>query len=753
MALDRRSTPYGVPALQALRAAIDHVQAGDPLTPVTVLVHSNSVGVAARRWLASHGGIAAAQFVTSFRFAELLGGPALATQRRRPVSTPVVDVAVRAVLDRAPGMFAPIASHQATITALRDAARDLRHVPPAALDTLGRHGSSRAREVVRIAREVWRVLRDDGWYDEADLVRAASEAAAHAPTRTVVFLPQRLRSTEATLLEALGRHGDVVVLDGDDTPPSPTELDIVDVSDADEEAREALRIVAAAVHDGTPLHRIAVLWPRTDPYARLVGEHLDQAGIPWNGRSGIALHERLAARLVLDLFRLDRRGIRRADLFALLAHVPLWLPNHTRAPRQRWERISRDAGLAGDADWNTRLPAYAEGLRARAAADDSGSVTRWLDDAAAADDLATFVADLRARLGAAGTPRTWEHWANVAHSTLRGWLGGFGRIGQLPEVERVAFERVQASLDRLGRLDGFAPPVTRADFADTLAAELDSAPGRAGHIGTGVHIGPISFAVGQEFELVIVLGACEGFMPSPPPPESLLGDADRRLTDGALALDADLATDQQHQWWAALAGAQRAVVLRPRGDLRATAQRQPSRWLGELASGAAMRTRSVPSFAAGLADAAFPVTVGQHRIRSLTHARRAGAALLEHDLITSVEPLRRGAAMVCARLEPRFTEYDGDLSGLQFEPLGPNPISPTKLEAWVACPHAWFMRYVLGIDEVEQPDEQLQITPRDRGTLVHAALDRFHHLVLDNQLSQPDDSGWSEAHREALLDA
>ena len=85
--------------------------------------------------------------------------------------------------------------------------------------------------------------------------------------------------------------------------------------------------------------------------------------------------------------------------------------------------------------------------------------------------------------------------------------------------------------------------------------------------------------------------------------------------------------------------------------------------------------------------------------------------------------------------------------------MGPNPISPTKLEAWVACPHAWFMRYVLGIDEVEQPDEQLQITPRDRGTLVHAALDRFHHLVLDNQLSQPDDSGWSEAHREALLDA
>src|SRR5689334_4489526 len=100
MALDRRSTAYGVPALQALRAAIDELQGGDPLRAVTVLVHSNAVGVAARRWLAAHGGIAAAQFLTSFRFAELLGGPALARQGRRPVSTPVVDVAVRTALGR-----------------------------------------------------------------------------------------------------------------------------------------------------------------------------------------------------------------------------------------------------------------------------------------------------------------------------------------------------------------------------------------------------------------------------------------------------------------------------------------------------------------------------------------------------------------------------------------------------------------------------------------------------------------------------
>ncbi|MCB0981446.1 MAG: hypothetical protein KDB17_12425, partial [Ilumatobacter sp.] len=95
MALDHRTTPYGTPALTALRAVVDELQEGHPLTPVTVLVHSNAVGVAARRWLAAHGGVAAAQFITTFRLAELLGGPALVREGRRPVSTPVIEVAAR----------------------------------------------------------------------------------------------------------------------------------------------------------------------------------------------------------------------------------------------------------------------------------------------------------------------------------------------------------------------------------------------------------------------------------------------------------------------------------------------------------------------------------------------------------------------------------------------------------------------------------------------------------------------------------
>ena len=182
--------------------------------------------------------------------------------------------------------------------------------------------------------------------------------------------------------------------------------------------------------------------------------------------------------------------------------------------------------------------------------------------------------------------------------------------------------------------------------------------------------------------------------------------------------------------------------------------------IGEVALGAA-RSRSftergepvVPVGVAGLADAAFPATLSQHRLRALAHAVRSGQPFAEHPLASTLEPLRLGAAMIHARALPVLTEYDGDLSGLLIDPLGDRPVSPTRLEAWVACPHGWFMRYVLGLLPVEQPDEQLQITPRDRGTLVHAALDRFHRQVITGVLPQPGPGGWTPQHLQALLDA
>ncbi|MCU1504863.1 MAG: ATP-dependent nuclease subunit B-like protein [Ilumatobacteraceae bacterium] len=735
----------GPPALQALRVAIDHAQAGSPLSPVTVIVPSNSVGVAARRWLAANGGIAAAQFVTTYRLAELLGAPSLIAAGRRPVNTPVVDVAVRRALHEAAGMFAPVAHHHATITALRDVHRELRHVPGAALDRLGRAGSPRAREVVRLHRHVTAQLAGT-WYDEADLLQAALAPTALRPQRIVQFLPERRRHTEQRLLDALSREGSVHTIVARGELRARGAVEVLDVSDADDEATEAVRQIVAATQAGVPLERIAAVWPVANPYARLLTEHLDAAGIPWNGRPGVTLHERLAARLLLDVLAIDRRGIRRVDLFNVLAHVPARDAEQRLVPAQRWERLSRDAGLATDADWGVRLADYQRAM----AADPERE--RNATDAAA---LGAFVAELRALLGPPDQTAPWLHWADLCHGLLTRWLGGHRRIARLPADELEAYGQVQAAVDRLGRLDELDGHVTRSVFLDALGAELDTSPGRVGRIGSGVQVGPLSYALGQSLDLVLVLGASDGQLPSPPTTDPLLGDADRALTDGALVRSEQRLADQRDQFVGALAAAARAVVLVPRGDMRATSVRQPSRWLGELATVAPIGRRSVPSFAAGLADASFPATATHHRIRALTHHVRTGAPLDTHPLTASIPALRAGLATVRAREASRLTEYDGDLAGIGVaSPLADgSAVSPTRLESWAACPYAYFVQYVLGVRPIDEPNAQLRIKPMDQGTLVHEALDRFHRQVLDGQLPQPGRIGWTDAHLTALLAA
>src|SRR5947207_3448808 len=178
-------TAYGRRASEVLRAEIARAKASEPISPVTVVVPTNSVGVAARRLLASgevgpvipdRPGLIGVTFLTVFRLAELLAAPRLAASGRRPVSTPVVAAAVRPVLARAPGMFAPVAEHPATEEALVAAHRELADLDDAALHILSAQ-SPRAHDVVRIHRAVRRRLRDH-WYDEDDLMRVAAEVVA-----------------------------------------------------------------------------------------------------------------------------------------------------------------------------------------------------------------------------------------------------------------------------------------------------------------------------------------------------------------------------------------------------------------------------------------------------------------------------------------------------------------------------------------------------------------------------------------------
>jgi len=752
-------------ALAALAEAVRDAKGGDPLAPVTIIVPTNAVGVTARRWLGAHGGVAAIELVTPTRLAERIAGAELAAAGRLPVSTPLVDLTVRVVLRAAPGEYEPVAEHPSTVTSLRDLHRELRLAGPDAGPLL-RGSSRRAREAARISSMVAERLADD-WYDEADLLTRAIDdlTSRGAPfERAVAFLPRPDPGLVVKLLGAIAERAELRVLaewsgvgpvDAEtvvfaralgssiDPPrgeaPAPADdITVVSVTDADEEVRHAVRRIVDAARSGTRFARMAIVWPTDRPYGRLVEHHLDVAGVPWNGRPGTLVTERLVPRFLLDLLHLDHRGLRRHDLFDLLADLPLRDASGARVSVGRWERLARAAGVSRGDQWEPRLAALAARYRAR-----PEPSPRDLERAEQAEQLAAFVADLRRDLGPPGRTRTWAAWVAWCERQVQRRLGTL-LLDQLDEAERLASDHASKVLDRLRHLDSVGRPVTRHEFRAAFAAEFDAAPGRLGRLGDGITVGSLAGTVGLDSDLTIVLGAADGLLPPGPVIDPLIGEHDRSAAGLA---SSDTRTRRIHRSFLShLTTSRSAVVSVPRGDLRATTERLPSRWIALHLANA--ETSIVRSHHAGIVETEFPATSAEHRLRDRVIAAARSCGQLAHDCADDVAATR-ALELRAARRRDVVTEYDGDLAALDVDHLH-RPMSASQIEAWPSCPHAYFVRHLLDVRPLDDPGDEVALSPIERGNVVHETLDRFHQLVVAGDLPQPGPDGWSSEHAAAL---
>jgi RecB family exonuclease len=304
-------------------------------------------------------------------------------------------------------------------------------------------------------------------------------------------------------------------------------------------------------------------------------------------------------------------------------------------------------------------------------------------------------------------------------------------------------------------------------FRRTLELELDADLGRVGRFGDGLLMGHVALGLGLDLDRVFVCGLAEGLFPTRVRDDSLLPDADRRATEGALPLRAGRVDDDQRRLLAALASAsEQRVLLFPRGDLRRTTERVPSRFLVEAIGGERPEQlpddigdlradwyTPVPSFAAGLARVEFPATEQEHRLRALLDHTRAGQPVAEHELRDVDGALRRGFETVQARSSPAFTRFDGNLAGYDAGRVtdGDVVVSPTRLQTYAANPYDYFCEYVLRIDIPELPEERYEVTPLDRGSLVHETLDAFLTEVLERPGGAPGpETPWTDVDRTRL---
>ncbi|MVA74488.1 PD-(D/E)XK nuclease family protein [Auraticoccus sp. F435] len=733
------------------------------MVPVVVLAPSNIAGLVARRFLAQgvagSPGVAAVAVSTVPRWAEQLAGPRM--RGRRPTTRSVLAATARAVLrSNLASSLATVADHPATLGAVAEAYDELRPLPVAARQAVA--VTSRVTgEVVDVQAAMESRLADD-WYDTETLLETATDVVLGSDLRTqvVLYLPQTPEPGELRLLRAVadaGRLHVVAALTGVPRPdaalhraleqlgaaPGGEDVEqatadrVMTSSDSDDEVRCVVREVVTTLQS-TRADRVAVLYSARAPYARLLHEHLAAAGVSVNGPGSRPVQERAVARILLEVLALPADDVARGALFDAVAHAPTRDLAGRSIPLTGWERISRSAGVVRGDDWQQRLELYAADRRTEADQLDQeegpGSGEGARRNADQAEALREFAVGLRTGFAHADSLTSWAElsaWCLNLFTTL---VGEQAELQQLPVEEQYAAAAITSTLRGLGELDRVAGDVSLAALRDLLTLELGRALPRVGRFGEGVLVAPLSAAVGLDLDHVFLVGLSEDLYPGRQREDALLPAAARAAAPDMLRGIRDRMDERHRHLLIALASAPEAVVSFPRGDLRRSTRRLPLRWLlptlrhlsGEPMLSATgweageydSALTSSGSFAGQLMGAAQLATEQEWRIR-------ASAAGGLHDVVVA-----SATELADARAGTAFTRFDGHLAGAAGLPdyaHDDTPVSPTRLEQLADCPHAFFVERLLGVRPVEVPEDVVQISPLDLGTLVHESLDQLIH--------------------------
>ena len=797
-----------------LLAFIRDIQGDDPLRPVTVIGPSNYAHLSLRHRLGLSG-IANVRFMVFPRLAELLGAPALSEQGKRPLTSIINSAFVRQVASEATGMLEPLRDHPSTHMSLRRTFRELRHATEDALDSLARQGGLRA-ETVALYREYRKQIRK--YYDDEDLARSASEIVRKGGSGglddlgdIVFFRVRGLTPSQASLVGALAEAGKCNVLLGltgdkqadvsahalaDRLRPALGEPETPVVSEteqgsserelashlliapnAHQELRWVIRRIMQRAEDGTPFHRMAILYRKDAPYGTLIREELDFAGIPVAGPNTASLADTAVGSALTGLLALQEADFARDAVMAWLTGSPLKPPPDIDAASFNptlWDTISKKAKVVrGSEHWEQRLDLFAE--EQTKSADDWESqgeiyearAERIRADATVARHLQRFVAGL---IEAADSSRntTWKHYCEWTKSLRDSYLAD---NDSLPDTDRRAYDRIERILDELQAADDILPNPSLDVFRRALNEALQAYVGHLGSVGHGVFVAPFRLAAAMSFDVVHMVGMIEGAVPPAVRDDPLIPERDREHAGGpaaGLPLQQQKKDDERYEYLAALATAPERTLSYPVAD---PGQREnfPSRWFLEEASTLAKEqvfSSTLPQHSGS--DWMTVIISMRHSleiVRDSAHAdahdynmerlntwKTVGRQLRDHPF-ASEGVLAGSMRLGAARQGRQFTEWDGNLgaAGADFAGMLTNrPQSPTSLERWAKCPFSYFLGTVLRLSAEDNPEDIYDITPMERGSLIHGILEDFILSVQQRgRLPGPYDE-WSENHRREL---
>lgn len=785
----------------------------DVLAPVTVVTPTRYAGLALRQELGREG-FANVRFMPAPVLSELLGAAALVQLGRKPLTGVLEGLAVRRVLADSDGPLHEVSEHPSTQFSVRSAFRQLRNTDEHLRSVLAARGGV-AGEMARLF-DSFRGLTADEWYDAEDLAEAAAETvdAGAAPGLgdlglIVFYLPHGLSPGEVSLMRSLAAHhrcavilgitGDAVAdestqdlaarlrqhtgsqvtaaTSGGDIPLLHGSVRLHVAPTAHDELRWVMRQVMREVEEnGTPPHRIAILYRMADPYGSLIRDELRMADIPMAGPDRDPMANTGAGRTLIALLDLCGSPFPRSDVMAWLSGCPVRNPVGETAgfsPSQ-WDVVTRKAGIVGGLQqWRDRLDAHAQRLveiadRRETDGEISESRARGMtSEAAAAQSIRAFIDQLAADLVPPEDGSSWKAFADWSKNLLNQYLAT-DTDGPDDEVR----ERIERHLDEFTAAGSMSNDANLTEFRQMVLELMQTPFGHLGPTGQGVFVSSFAGAAGMTFDAVWMVGMIEGAVPPAPRRDPLLTEPDWQAAGGQDRRHIRMA-EERYEYLAAIASAPRRTLSYPVANAASQRQAYPSRWFLEQASqlaGAPVRSGDL----AGLGDHDW-FTVDDSSERALVNARgtsaaderdyrlqrllqwrRDGRSLRDHPYARN-NPMAGAFRLAQRRSMRQLTEFDGNLSGVEAShrfSIGPgaSPISPIALESWATCPYRYFLGYVLRLGSLDTPEEIFSISALDRGTLSHAILERFIDESVQGGKLPPPGETWRDSDRDRLMD-
>ncbi len=529
------------------------------------------------------------------------------------------------------------------------------------------------------------------------------------------------------------------------------EVRIVSVADDVAERRAVVATLLQAADHGIAFHEMAVVAADRAGRDRLTGALQAQA-VPVAARRADDGVTARTCRLLLDcLAPVAGRPLRREAVIDLAATAPRLQVTADTATVALWDDLSRRARIVADDEWQARLRRLEYSLTEQGADEaeagpgrrSSGASRGAPDEAAAAASLREFagrLGGLRRRLIAA---RTWPQATAI-------FLGGARRLCGVPAGDPVL--SALAELADVALVDDTGPRESFADVARRALSGLETATEqRVGRDGAAV-LSPQQLR-GLSFRVVVFCDLAEGGFPPRPAPDPVLLDGERKLIAAACGarLPGSAELPDEHDALFALArmaALEHLVLVHPRLDSSTGRPRLPSRALLGLArelvggsvafeeldtdggcGGVVRRVGSGPGEPVDLRDVDLAVLAlaGGRRDGRPAWLDAYGAAVL------GSARTERGAAAAAGRRRAALGPYDGVLSQANAaraaEAVFAAPVSPSALQSYLSCPFAFYLRYVLGLQVPDEPDEALSIEPVDLGSVAHEILQNAYALA------------------------